>query len=70
MLCRSWSLRAIGYPVAGLCLITYETALLPLLAVPLLDGWASGVTPFSDPPGGRCWTNRSTQFKHRPPGGR
>ena len=40
MLCRSWSLRAIGYPVAGLCLITYETALLPLLAVPLLDGWA------------------------------
>ena len=37
MLCRRWWVRAIGYPIAGLCLVTYETALLPLLALPLLD---------------------------------
>ncbi len=36
-LCRSRSLRTAGYAVAALCLVTYETALLPLLAVPLLD---------------------------------
>jgi hypothetical protein len=33
---KAW-VRAIGYPVAALCLLTYETAFLPLLAVPLLD---------------------------------
>ncbi len=37
MLDRRWWVRAIGYPVAGLCLITYETALLPLFALPLLN---------------------------------
>ncbi len=33
---RGWA-RCVAYPIAGLCLVTYETALLPLLAVPLLD---------------------------------
>ena len=36
-LCRSMWARAVGYVVAALCLVTYETAVLPLLAVPLLD---------------------------------
>ena len=35
---RSWRWRWMAYPVAALCLVTYETALLPLLAVPLLAG--------------------------------
>ncbi len=37
MLCRPGWRHALGYLVAALCLITYETAMLPLFAVPLLD---------------------------------
>ena len=62
MLARRGWVRAIGYPVAGLCLVTYETAMLPLLAVPLLD-----LYPFCDGPEGRA-LRRDRHEKARPSG--
>ena len=39
---RTAWVRGLGYAVASLCLVTYETALLPLVAVPLLDARFAG----------------------------